>query len=225
MLIALALAGLCAWSCNDDSVTPVQNVQVSGRLLAWYCQPENYALTPQPLYTVATGRRAIITFYDTQGRTHATITGESSEYSLEMPTGSYRAVVETDHTVPDTIPDISISDDTTMDLSVVYDWTSPDTISAEFYYYYGGDSLGRDSEMVFVNLLQNELGDMIDTRHAGRIVALYGSVYPTIIVQYRTPIGVYPMWHVYREAAWQTLRLRYSLPGFFRVRPDPAPCR
>ncbi len=233
----VALIGVLAlilWSCDDNGGFKWQSqATVAGYIIASPCGcGYSWGPPPQP-YTPYTGRYAKITFYNDRGNYWGGQTDDSSLYGLKIPEGTYRAIIETPHSWPDTIANIVVNRDTVVDFCLKLDWQSPDTISARFTYLgppdslgRDTDSLGRDSELVLVNFLQEHLRDLIDSRHAERVVINLsgGSLKGPCEVLYRMPIGHYPMWYVYQQAEMVVADHRAQFPQYFGVSPDNLLC-
>jgi hypothetical protein len=217
---ALGLIAIFAWSCDDDSVRPSLTFTVSGQVDGYPCWCSYLWFNGDPRYTVSTGKYAGVTFVDEHGGWWGNRTDDSSRYRLDLPAGTYRAIVETPHSWPDTFTNITINRDTTVDLCIVLDWHSPDTISARFYYGAESDSLSVDSETVLLDFLQGQLRDLIDVADAERQVTYYMPPNGPMNVNYRIPIGAYPMWFVFRQAEIVVAEYQEYFPQNFEVSPD-----
>jgi hypothetical protein len=221
LLTALGLIALLVWSCDDGGVIRSGlDYKVTGQVDAWGCWCGNTWDTGEHRYTVATGKQALVTFIDEHGNWCGTRTDDSSVYTLTLPAGIYRAIIETAHAVPDTFTSIHIGRDTTATFCTVYDWYSPDTITARFLYSLEADSLGRDSEIVFVEFAQSQLRDLIDISHAERVEQHFNPPTGPMYVKYRIPIGDYPMWYVSRQADIVRSAHLSFFPQFFEMGPD-----
>ncbi len=230
IITVLGALALILGSCDDSGGFNWQaQAKVAGAIDASPCGC-SYAWGPLPQpYTPSTGRYASITFENDRGYSWGGRTDDSSLYGLKMPTGTYRAIIESPHSWPDTITDIHVGRDTSIDFCFRIAWQSPDTISARFTYLgppdslgRDTDSLGRDSELVFINILQEHLRDLIDSRHAERVVRNLsgGTLKGPCEVLYRMPIGDYPMWYVYQQAVMLLAEHQALFPQLFEVRPD-----
>ncbi|SYZ72119.1 exported hypothetical protein [Candidatus Zixiibacteriota bacterium] len=200
VFIFLGLAFFVALSCSDDDTIvngTMPRVNVSGTVYSWMCavhDPNNNLNGGVPV-TEATNERARVTFLPKNGVYYSDSTDDSSSYDWSIVEGVYDIIVETPFNwPPDTIKDVSINRDTTIDLDFLLDFLCSDTLVIEYFYTDAADSLGYDSEKHWINRLNQIIGEMMNINN-GDIPLSWRTVYiapssepPYAIIRYYIPI-------------------------------------
>ena len=122
--------------CNrSEKVTePVPTVQLSGKLLAYWCAIDDPNGTYDRRYSVETGLAASIDLIDSRNRTRTIETDDTSGFSVRLDTGSYNIVVRTAYAFPDSFGPTRIGRDTLVPFKINYDYLWVDTIYVSFVY-------------------------------------------------------------------------------------------
>ncbi|GEM_PF-3031314 len=197
-------AGLVLFSCTEKNIynsCPNHSVCVSGEVLAWFCGVrDGYNPTPEPRYTVATGKKAIVRFVSIGGSTFAIETDDSSSFETWIERGVYNVVIEIGHAHPFTLQHVQIAGDTALELNTLYEYYTSDTVDFCFFYPDAGDSLGKEAELAHILPLRRELWRLIDFTRAQREV--YVSPYTHYAdVRYRIPLEPgCQAWEAYEQA-------------------------
>lgn len=227
ILVAILGVGVTILSCADETVKSSQSrpsVRVTGEVLAWYCGVrDGWNPTPEPRYTVATGEPALVKFIRTDGLTVEVKTDESSSLNASIEKGSYMLVLQIGHAYPDTLPSVTITGDTTIELNAVYDFLASDTIDLSFYYRSTADSLGEAEEYMWLERLANEMEPSLVLSNALRRVDSNQWV-SWVVVHYRVPLAPdFLAWEVCEQAKTTVSQLG-DFPDNFHIRLDSYIC-
>ena len=169
ILILLGMGLFLTLSCSDNttiinSTTP--QVNVSGTVYAWRCgvgDQYNNGRNNDQRITSLMGEKAKITFLPKDGVYFSDSTDDSSSYNWPIEQGTYNIILETGFNwPPDTIKNVVLNHDTTINLNFVLDFLVSDTIQISFFYVNAADSLGFDSEKNLINRLSYYLYDMLE---------------------------------------------------------------
>jgi len=203
-IMLLLIAAALIFSCSDDEKIvniddpDIFNVEVTGTVYAYYCNPyQEYNGSDR--YTVSTGMKATIEFLRVGDYSYIFKTDDSSNYEMQIDTGTYDIVLKNDHAFPDTIMNVEIAGDTVIDFEFLYATLWPDTLSLEFYYNPDSDSLGESTQVALMNSLNGALGHILDIDQ--RIRRDHHGGYGSYGVYYEVPFDTgYYFWEVWLAA-------------------------
>ncbi len=169
----LGIIAICI-SCTDEKIIKYEEptVTVTGKVCGWRCavrDPVNNSGS-EHRYSVYTGLPATVKFVrEDNCCTFSGQTDDSSVFSVTPEIGAYFAVIETRHCHPDTAYDISLANDTTIDFDIVYEYLTHDTVFIEYFYPDSAESLGYETEWLYVYSFNDWVGDMLNLDGAERI--------------------------------------------------------
>ncbi|MEW6051893.1 MAG: hypothetical protein AB1644_12640 [Candidatus Zixiibacteriota bacterium] len=228
-MAALVLGFLC-WSCSDDDqpIKPEVLNSVTGQVVAWRCELRDPVNNPPGGYPYAslTERRALLTFVDSSGKSDSCLTDDSSWFEIQLPSGLYSLIVETDFTYPDTVQEVRVTHDIVFDVDVWWQWVFADTLLAVFPYRNPDDSLGELVERAYLQFLQDRVGDVIHQSAAPRRMrVIFPDTNEWLYVYYSIPLAPeIRMWHVYDEVRQILQDYASFFPNGFRADPGFATC-
>lgn len=206
----VVLTGLVLYylqACTEKKyIIQDDTIKLSGLILACYCDPCGTGWYPNPeyetRYSVATGKVAKVSFVALSGNMCTVNTDDSSTYSIFLDSGTYKIIVETGHTFPDTFKNVSVTKDSELNLAIAYDWLVGDTIWINFRYENDLDTIGMSAEVNEIKELNYLIGGGIQEVFNIREVKTYNFINDTITyVIYSIPINPDRfLWEVYERS-------------------------
>lgn len=226
--VGVLISFIVLYGCGDETTiinSSSKTVWVSGKVYGWYCMLHggpNYG-SPDHRYTVTTGIPAKIKFIHLSGLAYGGYTDDSSAYHWQLDPGPYIIVLETPHAHPDTVYNVALHKDTTIDLDLVYEYLTADTVNIDFFYTVPAESLGYAQEWQYIQQFNQDCHYWLNPLGMKRNIETFST--PWIIVNYRVPTvaGVAP-WQVNDIVNEMRPLTGYGFPGTMGVFPDPYIC-
>lgn len=166
-ILVLIVTGLLA-SCTEERVI-VQHVdddtvQIQAQVLAWWCGVGDLINNwGDRRFTPATGDSAKVTFIRDNGFMSWQFTDDSSQVEFLLSKGAHIIVVETPYSRPDTFFNFHLSQDTSINLDIVYDTALKEYIGCVFHYATVADTLGIQGELDVLSFLGQEVHSRLRT--------------------------------------------------------------
>lgn len=123
--------------CSEEKnpiISQKSTANINGSVLAYYCGIGDIInnIPIDQRYTTQTGYEVPVSFIKPDDNAYYATTDDSSEFSLTVDTGMYTVTLQLAHSYPDTIYNVHINKDTTMELIQKYDFYFSDTIVISF---------------------------------------------------------------------------------------------
>ena len=201
-VVVIVVLFLVTCSVDRSTTGPTQDtVKVSGRIISLYCPGSIPPIYSTDNYAVDWNGRAKIAFIDSAGQHDSCFIDDSSDYTIDIPSGTYDILLETDHALPQLYPGINITADTTIDISFRLEWLTRDTVSLHFVYYDAADSIGEINERAFLLFLGDRTNNMLRIDQVTRIAWVYYEIEPPwMSAIYRVPISsLFRSWQVFAK--------------------------
>jgi len=187
--------------CTEKKYIFIENkIELSGEVLAYYCYYETWGRDER--YSVNTGKPAKVSFVSQSGDMCSINTDDSSGYNIFLDSGIYNIIVETGHSYPDTLFDVSVQKDTAINLSISYAWLVDDTAWINFKYENVLDTMGKASEVEVLKKLNYLEGGGFQEIFDIREVKTYSFIDGTFTyVIYSIPVNPDRyLWEVYERS-------------------------
>lgn len=207
ILLLISLLAITAFfsSCSDDKIIKYENptVTVTGKVYGWSCGTGDCRSISgsEYRYSVCTGLPATVKFIKQEDCcTNTCQTDDSSNYIAKPEVGDYFIVVETRHGCPDTVFSVTLKSDTIIDFKIDLEYKTHDTVFVDYFYPDPIDSMGYQSEWLYIRSLDDRTGNMLALDGTNRVI--YESVFSDwIVVCYHIPTKPeYAPWQVYINA-------------------------
>ncbi|UCC45664.1 MAG: hypothetical protein JSU65_07025 [Candidatus Zixiibacteriota bacterium] len=146
-------------TCSERIIvnnSDIKSAHVMGAVYGWMCQVgdldnDNLVDTTLRRYSVWAGELALITFIRDDGYTSWFYTDSMSNIDRYVGPGTYKAIVETGYTIPDTFSNLHFRPgDTTIAFHIVYDVNDPLHLALGFQYASPDDTLGLQQEWTHI---------------------------------------------------------------------------
>ena len=169
VLIVIGLGILLGFGCDDSPTVSADRSKVSGTVCAYICSQDDVANdTINPLYTVQTGRSAVVEFNrirDGRQYSNLVLTDERSAWSVILGEGPWEVVVSSPHTLRTVVDTLTVTGDTTVEYDVRYRVADPDTLLVTFQFVLSGPGNIWDfdgpTEEEFIEILNDTLGSLL----------------------------------------------------------------
>lgn len=225
IVFLLLTVALLALGCGEEKnpVKPEPTCTVSGTLEIWRCGVGDWFNNQgaEHRFAVVTGRTAVLRFISSEGDESICLTDDSSAFQIELDTGLYSLIIETDYTWPDTLPALHLAADTVLSLDIVYTWLESVNLRVGFYYSNPADSLGEFRERAFLQFFEDRMEGGVVVDSAARTSNGYPPESPIFVyVTYVVPVASeQPKWQVVTKAQAVFMEYETFFPGGFFVNP------
>lgn len=162
--VGLVVLGACTEETTINNYYAGTQASVIGRVEMWNCGvgdfSNNFPDDSRLFDEVTAGDSCRVVFTRLNGNQYALATGDSGAFEVVLDRGPYTVEVESRWSVPETIGNVYIDNDTTLELGIVRFVSHPDTVGVAFLYDSSG-SMGAEWEWEKIRLLNGSLGNRL----------------------------------------------------------------